>query len=255
MKMGKRVVNVKMVWILLSCFWSVSTLASSASSVPMKVKSLEHSFADLLVGQMSSKMDLDSSLFEVTVSNLLIMPPVEASDKIELLEIFALGTHGSSRIDGLISVPASIRINQQSIEEVTLSGLVKVTGPVWVAASTLNRDQVISADSMRLTTMPWSRLPSNAFLTSQSDLNGRALKRTVSRGSILYPELLRGPSAVKIGSAVVLTVQSGPGVIIRSRALAKQAGSIGEVIRVEQLETKKIVRGLITGPNKVEVQL
>ncbi len=248
---------MKKMWILLSCFWSFTAWAATSTS-PIsgaKSSSLEAEFSAQLKEQLSQRMNLQSDLFDVEVSNLMIVPPVSNNSKIELLEIFALGSSGSSRVDGLLSIPANIRIDSKSIEEVTLSGVVKVTGPVWVASAALVRDQVVSEESITLTKMPWSRLPSNAFLTSQSDLVGRALRRSVSRGGILYSGILKGRSAVKIGASVVLTVQSGPGVMIRSRAFAKEAGSVGDFIKVEQPETKKILQAVITGPNKVEVQL
>ena len=249
--------------ILLSCLlvgqaWAASTVDMSGE---LKAESkgenitLEDSFASHLKQSLSQRMKLESKLFDIKVSNLLVMPPVKEGSKVELVELFAIGSNGATRMDGLISIPANILVDKKTIQEVTLSGLVKVNGPVWVAASSIPRAKVVQQDSLRLTKMPWSRLPSNAFLTKKEDLVGRALKRTVSRGAIIYPDILKGRDAVKNGDAVVLTIQSGPGVTIRSRALAKQAGSIGDVIRVEQPETRKELRAIITGRNKVEVQL
>lgn len=213
-------------------------------------------FEGQLKKSLVQSMGLNEELFQISVSGLSTTPSfLDLDYELELVEIFGVGTQGASRVDGLISIPANIKINNERIEEVILSAAVKVTGPVWVAAENLHRGEVINRQKLRLTQLPWSRVPTHVLMTRAEDLEGRSIKYAVQQGAFVSKENLGKKNIIKNGDAVSLTIQSGPGVFIRSRAIAKQGGKLGDVIRVEQPQTRKTVRAVVVGAKKVEVQL
>lgn len=218
--------------------------------------SLQIQAAQFIQQEIAQEMGLEHELFEVSMNNLMLMPPVdEKAESIELMEIYSLGMGGATRLDGLISLPSTVKINNEKIVEVTLTGALQVIGPVWVSKGRVVQGQTLSENDLLLTKMPWSRLPTGAFLMGKDQLVGKVLKRSAMRGSVLFPAILKEPYAVKRGEAVSLTIQSGPGVFIRSRAVATQSGGVGEMITIEQPQTRRKLRALVTGSKKVEVQL
>lgn len=244
--------------ILASLLFTSLSLASSELALE-KLDSeqvLVEQFQTALKNEIVAKMGLPENLFQVKVENFSTVPHIDFSkNSVDLVEIFGVGTGGSSRLDGLLSVPANIKLNKTRIEEVTLSAAVKVTGPVWVAAENLHRGEVINRQKLRLTQLPWSRVPTHVLMTRAEDLEGRSIKYAVQKGAFVSVENLGRKDMIKNGEAVSLTIQSGPGVFIRSRAIAKQGGKLGDIIRVEQPQTKKTVRAVVVGSKKVEVQL
>jgi len=82
---------------------------------------------------------------------------------------------------------------------------------------------------------------------------GKQLKRTVYAGSEITPMHLQEPVLVERNAMVSMTYQFGTLTIVTSgRALGN--GSAGELVDVMNLESRKTVRALVTGPDQVTVQ-
>lgn len=218
---------------------------------------IEAQFVARLKEAFSHKMDLPQDSFEVRAEKLVFFPAV-ASDtlaKSEILDVMGLGTSGAQRIDGLFTMSVTLRAPDKSVREHQVSGLLTVVGPVWVTTGVINRGHVISASDLQIVRLPWSQLATGVALTRKEALLGRASRNLLNSGTPLFGSFLETAPSVQTGDTVELTVQSGPGVLIRSRAVAKQDGRVGDFIRVEQSDTRKPLQALVTGDKSVEVQL
>lgn len=245
----------KFFWVLML---SLNAGVLSAMNRPAEKRgNVEAQFVSRLRETFGERMGLPADSFDVRAENLFFFPAIapEALAQAEVLEVMGLGTAGAQRVDGLFTMSVSLRYADRSVREHQVSGLLHVTGPVWVAKDVLNRGRMVDAQSIALIRMPWAQLASGVALTRKEDLVGRSLRKLVGRGTPLLTGFLEAPASVKLGDVVELTVQSGPGVMIRSRAVAKQTGRVGEFIRVEQSDTRKPLQALITGDKSVEVQL
>jgi flagella basal body P-ring formation protein FlgA len=98
-------------------------------------------------------------------------------------------------------------------------------------------------------------LPTGAALRTPADLTARRGRQTKNAGVALHLGQLDEAPAVKAGDVVEITVISGNGVLIRTRAVARAGGRIGDVIRVEQSDTQKTLSAVISGLRKAEVRL
>jgi len=52
-----------------------------------------------------------------------------------------------------------------------------------------------------------------------------------------------------------VTLRSGPGVLIRSRGIARSNGKVGEVINVQNKQSKKYFEVRVTGEREAELTL
>jgi flagella basal body P-ring formation protein FlgA len=204
--------------------------------------------------QIALEMKVPITSLQVEIENLTSYPEVGELENSQV-RVLGLGTTGSRRLDGLFTLNALIdRPNAQS-QEVQLSGIMKVVGPVYVARKNINRGELVSEDALNSVQMPWRVLPTGAGGVPVSDLVGRTSKVMISAGSPVYPDILEQAMAIRSGDLVELTVLSGPGVMIRSRAIARQEGRMGDTIKIEQPDTKKLLIGTVVGQKAVEVQL
>lgn len=237
-------------------FWVAAVFATPVWSLNGEELSLEKQFSQKLQQHFADRMNLSPSDFEVNVNNLIIYPePAQGRSGLRLVEIMGLGSNGSQRFDGLFAVSSTLQNANQQISEHQISGIMSVVGPVWVSAAILNRGKIVGESDLALTRLPWRNLASGVALSSKNEMVGRSVKRFVGRGAPLFADLLEEVASVNPGDLVELTVQSGPGVMIRSRAVAKQKGRVGDYIRVEQADTRKPLQVLVTGNKEVEVRL
>jgi len=225
-------------------------VASGASGI-------EAQFVSRLKETFSQRMDIPADSFDVRAEKLVFFPAVtpDVLAKSEILDVMGIGTSGAQRIDGLFTLSVTLRGPDKSVREHQVSGLLSVVGPVWVTTSIINRGHVIAPSDLQIIRLPWSQLATGVALTRKDALLGRASRNLLSSGTPLFGSFLETAPSVQTGDTVELTVQSGPGVLIRSRAVAKQAGRVGDFIRVEQSDTRKPLQALVTGEKSVEVQL
>ena len=203
--------------------------------------------------QLALRMKRDASEFEVKIENLSTTPalvaPVTGS-----IQVLGMGSTGSQRLDGLMSLNLSV-VTAVGPQELQVQGVLKVTGPVVVAKQILPRSHRIVESDLEVMRLPWRILASGVHATSVDEIVGQTTNVLISAGAAVHPTLLEDPLDVQSGDLVELLIQSGPGVIIRSRGVAKQEGRIGDTIRIEQPDTKKKLSAVIRGPKSVEVSL
>ncbi|MFN7455682.1 MAG: flagellar basal body P-ring formation chaperone FlgA [Pseudobdellovibrionaceae bacterium] len=88
---------------------------------------------------------------------------------------------------------------------------------------------------------------------SLQDLVGRVSARTITIGQNLTYQDLKKEAAVERGQTVKLLIGSDL-MEITSSAVAEETGFLGDVIRVKQPETKKIISGVLVEKGVVKVQ-
>lgn len=79
-------------------------------------------------------------------------------------------------------------------------------------------------------------------------------KNTVMKGAAISPRLLKQRNRVKRGQSVIILAKNAV-IQVRSQGVALSDGAIGEIIRVRNRLTKKIVEGTITSEGLVEIPL
>lgn len=134
--------------------------------------------------------------------------------------------------------------------QVPLTVVVHQHGEVAVARAAIERDQALAAPQFE---WRWTDLAVTApgLVTSRSQLAGMCSARDLRPGEPLRATDLKATPVVRPGDLVELLVQRG-GVAVSVRALARQAGCVGQTIPVRNELTGRLVNARVAGPGLVE---
>lgn len=235
-------------------FLAIAKIGHTAPGVLPKAKkllTLEQAFKENLAQQLALQTGFAAGEFTIEFENFTVEPKLQGTERFQSVQV--LGLYGK-RLDGLFQFPL-VAQNGQLNQTYQSSGILKIIGPLFVAKRSMLRGEVVHREDLQVVQMPWRTLATGAAGVSEKELVGLRVKAHVERGAAVYPLLLDEPFAVRAGEMVELTLFSGPGVLIRSRAVAKSEGHIGDTIRIEQPDTKKVLSGEITDAKSVEVRL
>lgn len=128
---------------------------------------------------------------------------------------------------------------------------VVVRRPVWVARKPLPRGHLIARDDLVADVRDVSRM-SAGYLSDPASVVGRRLRSSVLAGRVLTPGLLEANNVISRGQTVTLMVASGD-LQIRMAGKALMDGALNERIRVENLNSGRVVEGIVRSVELVEV--
>lgn len=90
------------------------------------------------------------------------------------------------------------------------------------------------------------------YITDANQLQGMLLKRSLPAGSPLNNEVLAHPQLVKRGQRVTLLAKN-ESLSIRITGDALSSGAIGDMVRVRNLASKRIIEGVVVAAGTVEI--
>ncbi len=152
---------------------------------------------------------------------------------------------------GNISLMALIKHNGETLRAVRWTGRISVFENVVVAARTLDRDQLITADDVTLRQTDLSQLHTEP-LRSLDGLAGKRVIRRIPEGNLVRHEDLDRPLLVQRGDRVFLKAQTAM-IEVTATGVALDDGSLGDAVRVRNLSSKREIVGLVAGPHWVKV--
>ena len=128
---------------------------------------------------------------------------------------------------------------------------VEVEVPILVLRRALARRSPVEPTDVELQTR---RLPgiASAFISDLGSLSGRRLKRALPAGSVLTADVLIPDVLVKRGQQVTLVAMSET-IQIRAQGQALGEGGANDRIRVQNVNSMKIVEGVIESAGVVRV--
>jgi flagellar basal body P-ring formation protein FlgA len=119
------------------------------------------------------------------------------------------------------------------------------------AARVIARDEEIGRDAVDLTAGDLPAMPIRPLLV-ESDVIGLKARRAIAIGEPLTAAVLRLSPVVKSGDEVEVTVRLGV-VRVTGSGVASGSGQVGDMIRITQPHSSRLLKGRITGPGAVEV--
>ena len=159
------------------------------------------------------------------------------------------------------SADASVLVENVSYDERTRrfsayvstpgSKVVRVTGRVqrMLNLPVLNR-RVLKNEMIRAEDVKWIRTPSDRvqqdIVMHIDDLVGKTPKRGLRAGSPIRSSDVRRPILIKKGSLVTMILKT-PLMTLTSQGKAVENGSDGDVIRITNTQSNKIVQAVVTG--------
>jgi flagella basal body P-ring formation protein FlgA len=149
------------------------------------------------------------------------------------------------------TVMISVNVNGQAITKVGLKFNVKLYRQVAVAARQVNIREIFTEDSLRYERMDTGQVAAG-FFTDKNKIQGLMARRLITPGMVITDSMVNKPVLVKRGSMVILAALVG-NMQVTSSGQAMQDGYEGQLIRVKNVNSNKIVLGKVINEDKVQV--
>jgi flagellar basal body P-ring formation protein FlgA len=153
---------------------------------------------------------------------------------------------GSGRFEATLVVPGS---RQLEIAPLRVVGNIADVVRVPVLTRAVLKGDVVTANDIILERRRRSELGPD-IATDLSKLAGNAARRSLPRGTLLREADVQRPELVERNAAVVMAFEQ-PGIQLSMRGRALAAGAMGDVIQVQNINSRRIVEARIVGPGKV----
>ena len=156
---------------------------------------------------------------------------------------------------------AGTRVGAKTIVGVRCSGTkpwkvyvpveVAVRTRVWIASRPLPRGHLLTQNDLRAEERDVARM-NQGYITDINRLLGQRLTSSVLAGRAITDRLVESDDLVSRGQTVTLAVMSG-NINIRMSGKALSDGGLNDRIRVENLNSGRVVEGVVRSPELVEV--
>ena len=150
-------------------------------------------------------------------------------------------------------ITVGVHCNSGAMWTIYVPVTVEVELPVLVLQRSLGRDARVDAADVKLQTKRVSGAAAN-FVADVSFLQGRHLKRPQTAGVALTMEALVVDLLVRRGQQVTLLAKSGA-IEIRAQGRALADGGLRDRIRVQNVNSLKVVEGVVSDAGTVLVAL
>ncbi|MFM8454202.1 MAG: flagellar basal body P-ring formation chaperone FlgA [Gammaproteobacteria bacterium] len=120
---------------------------------------------------------------------------------------------------------------------------------------TLNRN-IEAKEKLEPSDIRW--VPANVltlnrgFLDHLETLNGKIARRNLKAGTVLIPDDLQKQKLIQRGQIVSVQARRGT-LLVSTQGKALNDGFMGESIKVENLNSKRVIQGTVKGEHEVEV--
>lgn len=123
---------------------------------------------------------------------------------------------------------------------------------VIAAAIPLKKGTILRARHLKETVMDISELKDPGF--SVDEFLGKKIKRSLRAGSPVKISMVESLPVIHRGEKVKIVIESGS-MLLTATGLAHSDGKLNDFIRVQNINSNKVVFGRVTGPGVVEVIL
>ncbi|MFQ5487188.1 MAG: flagellar basal body P-ring formation chaperone FlgA [Gammaproteobacteria bacterium] len=130
---------------------------------------------------------------------------------------------------------------------------IAVIDRVLIARHHLPKGSRIQDDDLEYSEFDLATLNSGYF-TDKRRLMGKVLKQSILAGRVIKPRIIDKPKLVQRGQGVTILAVSG-GFEIRMKGKALMDGSAGELIKVKNVKSRRIVEGEVVAPGLIKVRL
>ena len=114
----------------------------------------------------------------------------------------------------------------------------------------LEKNDIIQSNDIQLLTVKNKHQAS--FFSNKKELVGRKLKKNLKMGQILHPRHLFESYDISNGDSILIVSNSG-NASVTVAGEAQDSGNLGDLIRVKNLRSGKIVKGYIKKDKKIKI--
>ena len=159
---------------------------------------------------------------------------------------------GSSQRAGRVPMILEIRVNDQFQKRIRLNTKVLVSQQIIKTKRAVKRGEILSNDEIRVETVQTER-PSQNAITNIDHALGYEAARNLPVGKILIPNFIKRPALGNRGDKILIMAQKG-GMTITTPGILKEDGYENAMVRVLNIESKKVIYGRLVDSNTVKVR-
>lgn len=163
---------------------------------------------------------------------------------------FSRVSMGKSKMQVYLSV--GVMVDGNVYTTVGMIFNVKRFGNVVVAKRAIKSGQIIQKDAVSLESIDITQLSGDLF-NNVEDVVGKIAKKPLIQGQVITEKTVKNISAVKKGDSVVILIKSS-GLEITAKGICQEDGAYGDIVKVVNTDTKKVLYGNVLDSGMVEIQ-
>lgn len=203
---------------------------------------LERRLRDFIVG--NAPWDpRDMEITSVTRTGDIVLPAGELTVNIQ--------HRGSANYLGPTPFTVELVVDGQSAQQIMMQAQISVYREAVVAVNPVPARSIIDLSDIELRKIDISTVRGKT-LDSVDDVAGMCSTVFVQPGQVIIARNLTKPILVRRNETISL-IASKPGFVIRTTGIAQSDGRRGEVIRVLNPSSRKILEAEVTGPQRARV--
>lgn len=180
----------------------------------------------------------------VSVSKNVLMPSGDIS--------YQVIPSANKDLSGKITLAVNLMSGGKIIKKVWAIAEISIYMNVVMTARPLGRYKLISDTDIQLVKRDLSKLPHN-IITNCDDVIGKRTRRAIDANTVLRPDVVEMPPLVKRGNIVSIIAESD-NLKVSTLGKAKERGCLGQLIEVENLDSRKSVYARVLDENNVLVE-
>ena len=142
-------------------------------------------------------------------------------------------------------------VDGEPVRKLWVNATISVVANVVVAQRPLGKHQYIRLEDMAVERRDLATI-GNEPITRLEDVLGNRTTRMIYPHTVLQADMIALPPMVKRGDIVKIVADSGS-MTITATGLVRQQGRKGDVVRVMNTDSKRIILARVTGPGAVKV--
>jgi flagellar basal body P-ring formation protein FlgA len=229
-------------YVCLSIYLIMGSIATASETQVVTVEEIEKGAIEKLV----SILPWEKDLLEINVyykGEDIILPP----GKKELI----YKARANNQKAGRIPLTLQIKVNGSFHKRIKLTSRVLVTQDIVKTIHSVRKGEIISREKIQLETIQTERPWKNALTSTDQALDYEA-KRNLPVGKILTAKYLKKPALVTKGDKILILAEKGT-MKITAPGILKEDGYEGAMIKVLNMESKKVIYGRLVDANTVKV--
>jgi flagellar basal body P-ring formation protein FlgA len=236
-------------FVILCCFYypffSVQADDGQGATKVLTQNDLQEIFTKII------KQNVPDLIEEIRINSFAAQPQSlsvpEGTVSYRLANQFYSASPGKKFLSVIISV------NGRECGQVKMYGDLHFWGTVVFASHPLSRNSIIAAGDIETDFRDISML--GAGLIERPDLAiGKQLSKSLRAGDIMFNYQLKNQILVKRGDKVMILAKSGS-VQVSAPGEVKNAGAAGDIVRVKNLMSRRILQARVVDEGVVEVDL
>ena len=152
----------------------------------------------------------------------------------------------TTRFDVMLDLPTGAAPREQATR---FTGTAIATVDAVTLEHPVERGEVLSASDLTFTRRPKS---DGSAITDINAVTGLAARHSLRPGQPLHQADLMKPAIVQRSESVTI-VYEAPGLTLTLRGQAQDGGALGDTISVLNIQSKRMVQGVVSGPGRVTV--